>query len=194
MHDLESTPLVRGAMATLESILSKMENREIQIKLKELQKAAGRGEGHLPVKPVDTRFSTPNRTFTFIPIYSPRWSSKVFSMEGALSIQDFIKIAIPDAPGSADWGLMAKCVERLRPIADATAQVESDTATLLTVTRCILPNMSPILYSLFRSQVAALKTHWSNQDDFHTFNVPALQALDPTSSSFHVFIMEHACK
>lgn len=56
LKDIEDTPLVRGAVQTAENVIEKMEDRELQIKLKDLQKAAGKGEGKLPIKSVDTRY------------------------------------------------------------------------------------------------------------------------------------------
>ena len=47
LADLEDTPLVRGSLQTMETLLETLEARELQIKLKEVQKAAGHGEGKL---------------------------------------------------------------------------------------------------------------------------------------------------
>ena len=55
MKDLEKQHLVKGALGTLDLVLEKLEDVALQTKLKELQKAAGKGVGKLPVKPVDTR-------------------------------------------------------------------------------------------------------------------------------------------
>jgi hypothetical protein len=56
LHDLEVTPLIKGALVTMEKLLESLSGKESQDKLKEVQKAAGRPEGSVPVKPVDTRY------------------------------------------------------------------------------------------------------------------------------------------
>ena len=58
LQDLEATPLVRGALQTMERVLESVGSKERQDKLKEVQKVAGRREGAIPVKPVDTRYTT----------------------------------------------------------------------------------------------------------------------------------------
>eukprot|EP00668_Euglena_longa_P002534 GGOE01002956.1.p2 GENE.GGOE01002956.1~~GGOE01002956.1.p2 ORF type:complete len:108 (+),score=12.08 GGOE01002956.1:47-370(+) len=50
---------------------------------------------------------------------------------------DFINLVVPQPPGTSDWALLEKCVERLMPIVDATNDVEADAAILETVTRHI---------------------------------------------------------
>lgn len=55
LGDLEDTPLVRSATQTMDVLHDKLQDRDLQIKLKEVQKAAGKGEGKLPIKPVETR-------------------------------------------------------------------------------------------------------------------------------------------
>lgn len=57
LTDLSETPLVRNSMATLNRVLEFTEDPEIQKTLKELQRSAGRGEGKIPIKPVETRCS-----------------------------------------------------------------------------------------------------------------------------------------
>ena len=60
---------------------------------------------------------------------------KLYSMESLLNLKDFIGLVVPNPPTPTEWHLMTHCVERLRPLADATEEVESDAATLLTVAR-----------------------------------------------------------
>jgi hypothetical protein len=43
--------------------------------------------------------------------------------------------AVENPPTATEWGLVEKCIERLKPLATATEQVEADGATLLTVVR-----------------------------------------------------------
>ena len=77
-----------------------------------------------------------------------------------------------------DWQLMGKCTERLRPVATATEEVESDSATLLTVARFALYLKRTWQYtSPFPRHVENLRNHWGNQEDFSTFHGPALQYL-----------------
>ena len=38
-------------------------------------------------------------------------------------------------PSTSDWALVEKCIERMRPLATATEEVEADSATLHTVLR-----------------------------------------------------------
>ena len=144
LHDLESTPLVRAAMATTESVITYCSQREVEEKLKDLQKAAGKSEGKLPLKPVETR-----------------WSTKIYAMEVLLELRSYINLAMEEHPGEADWSPLAKAVDRLRPLASATEEIEMDNATLSTVLK----------------HVELVKAHWSHQSDLTTFHGPALSAL-----------------
>ena len=75
-------------------------------------------------------------------------------MEVLVELQDFIKIAIPDGPGTADWMTMAKAVDRLRPLANATEDVEQDQADLTTVRRyfaMLVSNLETIFIGTFLS-------------------------------------------
>lgn len=65
-------------------------------------------------------------------------------MKVLLRLKDYINLVVPNPPGTSDWTLMEKCVERLLPIADATEGVESDAATLETVTRCVPHPQTPV--------------------------------------------------
>jgi hypothetical protein len=58
LKDLETTPLVRGALATMDSLLEKLDNPEKLDKLKSLQQAANGTEGSVPIKPAETRLVT----------------------------------------------------------------------------------------------------------------------------------------
>ena len=59
-------------------------------------------------------------------------------MEVLLELQAYIRLVVPEVPPANEWTLMAKCVERIRPIATATEEIESDKATLLTVSRSVV--------------------------------------------------------
>ena len=60
-----------------------------------------------------------------------------------LDLQDFVRVVSTDGPGPADWSTMAKAFDRLRPIANATEEVEQDGATLLTVLKYANFNAPP---------------------------------------------------
>ena len=55
MADVSNTPLMKGAIATMEGVLEQLGDRDVQNTLKALQKAKTGNEGALPVKPVATR-------------------------------------------------------------------------------------------------------------------------------------------
>lgn len=183
---------MRSATQTMDGLLETLQDRQLQIKLKEVQKAAGKGEGKLPIKPVDTRCFERER-FDIPCFLPPRWSTKIYAMKVLLSLKDYINLVVPNPPGTSDWTLMEKCVERLLPIANATEGVESDGATLETVTRYVSCPRTPVVtkkFSFFQSfiglekkphppcrHIEILRGHWSNQTDFSTFNTPALQSL-----------------
>ena len=59
LRDLEATPLVRGATSTMETLLELLDSPEKQEKLKDYQRVAGKREGCIPIKPVETRFELP---------------------------------------------------------------------------------------------------------------------------------------
>ena len=155
LADVSDTPLVRSAVSTMNNILGQCADMEVKKKLKSLQQASGRPEGKLPLIPVATRClllgdqCVPVAAINYCII---RWSTTIYAMERLLELRPFISIAIPNNPGvhfsplhvhvlshksagEADWHLLQRAVERLRPPATATQAVESDRATLLTVLR-----------------------------------------------------------
>eukprot|EP00668_Euglena_longa_P006346 GGOE01007558.1.p1 GENE.GGOE01007558.1~~GGOE01007558.1.p1 ORF type:complete len:174 (-),score=7.38 GGOE01007558.1:646-1122(-) len=133
----------RTASNTLSEVLDQCQDRQVQERTKSHQQVAR--EGKLPIEPVTTR-----------------WSSKIYSMEVLLEIEPFVRLSIPNPPGDSDWGLLKRCVERLRPVVTATEDVEQDSASVVTVLR----------------NVELIKEHWSNQGDMTTFHTPALGHLD----------------
>ena len=99
-------------------------------------------------------------------------------MEVLLELESFIRLVVPDAPPTNEWVLMGKCVERIRPIANATEDVESDSATLITVLRWVAFFLRGVAKVWFPHRHLGLMTkHWENQTDFTTFNEPALKKL-----------------
>ena len=60
-------------------------------KLKDLQKAACKSVGKLPLKPAQTR-----------------WSTKIYAMEVLLELRSYINLAMEEHPGKADWSTLAK--------------------------------------------------------------------------------------
>ena len=76
LNDLEATPLVRAAVSTMNTLLEKCDDRGIQVSLKELQKVAGKGEGKLPIKPVDTRCAGSRRVVLYMTCFRPQLEYK----------------------------------------------------------------------------------------------------------------------
>lgn len=117
-------------------ILRQTEDREVQKKIEEMKKVMKK-EGCLPLKTVETRCVLFFPNFWYVSFLCIcRWSTKIYSMESVLKLQDIIQLAVPEPPSPQDWQLLKKVVERLRPIADATQEIEADNATVDTVNRC----------------------------------------------------------
>ena len=57
-------------------------------------------------------------------------------MEVLVELKDYIQVVLPEISNANDWSLMAKCIERIKPLGLATDAIQSDSATLLTVARC----------------------------------------------------------
>lgn len=73
---------------------------------------------------------------------------------------------------------MRKAVERLRPVATATEDVEQDKAGISTVMQYVHTSFSVYDWVLVPSHLHLIKAHWSGQSDLTTFHTPALQALE----------------
>lgn len=174
LHDLEDLPPVRGALAAMDSVLQQCESREIQDKLLAVQVAAGKERGFCPPKPGETR-----------------WSSKVYAMERIISLKPYLNTVLTSPPTEAQWVMLRNAVDRLRPVADATEDVQMDSSDLMTVIRHVdRIKIQAFLYQLFFIPILKfslnLKTiknrpahaHWSHQADFTVFHTSALRALD----------------
>ena len=100
LKDLEGTPLVRSAVSTMEGLLERLENVELQDKLKLVQKVASgnKEEGCLPVKPVDTR-CVYMHTWPTVPsllcVCGRRWSSKIYAMERLIKLKPYLQLVLP---------------------------------------------------------------------------------------------------
>jgi len=99
LKDLETTPLVRGSLAYMDTVLQTLEPPQMQDKLKELQKAAGKPQGKVPLKPVETRYKN---TWIKVVRFRNRWSSKLHAMQVLVELKDFIQLLVPDV---ADTGM-----------------------------------------------------------------------------------------
>jgi hypothetical protein len=104
-------------------------------------------------------------------------------MEVLLELQPFLQLTIPDPPGVSlfvfaipgmiffqgeqDWASMRRAVERLRPVATATEDVEQDKAGLFTVNK----------YVIMQCGACALPTYPSG-----TWNSSALTGQDSRTS------------
>ena len=74
---------------------------------------------------------------------------------------------------------MKKCVDRLRPVANATEDVEQDQANLDLVLKYAKSHFHVMQkkHTSFR-HLDTIRAHWTDQDDLTTFHGPALAALD----------------
>ena len=116
-------------------------------------------------------------------------------MESVLDLKPYLQIslhAVPGeylttekkkngslCPGDADWATMQRCVDRLRPLASATEDVERDDATLLTVLK--YGNIHGIYLRFIFIPIRHLdliRAHWSDQSYLMTFHSVALAALE----------------
>lgn len=95
-----------------------------------------------------------------------------------LELQDFLKIVISDGPCAADWTTMVAAVDRLRPITNATEDVEQDKASLLTIMKYVCTIFLSLCVCFTIRHVDNIKSHWSDQTSFTMFHTPALLALD----------------
>lgn len=82
-------------------------------------------------------------------------------METVLGLKDFLNLTLPRKPTDAEWLTLAQALDRLHPIAAATAEVEKDSANFTTVA----------------NHIQKIKEHWSDQNSFTIFNTAALRHL-----------------